>query len=429
MALPVDAKLHAPYKPLPWQIAPWKDTSSILLLTGAAGGGKSRLAGEKLHGYLLRYSRATGLMLRKAREYAGKSILPFMQRTVIGNDPRVHVNKSEGVFEYDNGSMLFVGGMKNDDQREALRSIGQDGSLDIVWMEEANAFTRMDFDEILGRMRGKAASWQQVILSTNPDHPQHWIYLDLILKGQASVYYSSAKDNPYNPPAYHQMLAMMSGVMKLRLVDGLWVQAEGAVYDEFDPSIHVIEPFEIPADWRRIRSIDFGYSNPFVCQWWAIDPEGRMYMYREIYMSQRLVEDHARQINELSQGELVEATIADHDAEDRATLEKYGIITLPADKAISPGIQAVKARLAKAKDGKPRVFILRGATVEEDPRLVHLKKPTSTEAEVTGYVWPKAQDGRPIKEVPVKENDHGLDAWRYATMYIDEARPFGGIFV
>lgn len=409
----------APYKPLPWQIVPWRDKSPVLLLTGSAGGGKSRVAGEKVHAYLKKYPGATGLMLRKAREYAGKSIVPFMAYTVIGDDAAVTMKKTDSVFEYDNGSRLYWGGMKDDSQREGIRSIGPDGSLDIVWVEEANAFTRLDFDEILARMRGRAADWQQIVLTTNPDTPVHWIYQDLILGKQAKVYYSGAIDNPHNPKGYIGFLDQLTGVLADRLVRGLWIQAEGAVYDEFSPALHVVEPFAIPHDWRRIRAIDFGYTNPFVCQWWAVDHDGRMYLYREIYASQRLVEDHARQIASLSAGEQIEVSVADHDAEDRATLKRHGVGTLPAQKDVSPGIQAVKARLAVAGDGRPRLFVFRGATVEEDADLARQKKPTSTEGEFPGYSWPKLQGGRSIKEVPVKENDHGMDALRYAVMHLD----------
>ena len=131
-------------------------------------------------------------MLRKAREYTGKSIVLFMERTVIGRDPRVALIKSESLFRYNNGSMLFWGGDVMMTKREALRSIGQDGSLDFVWIEEANAFSRQDIDELLARMRGKAAGGQ-TILTTNPDIPTHWIYQDLIGKGGAAVYYSEQK--------------------------------------------------------------------------------------------------------------------------------------------------------------------------------------------------------------------------------------------
>lgn len=393
-----------------------------MLCTGSAGGGKSRICAEKLHGYLKKYPGATGLALRKAREYSSKSIFPFLKQTVIGKDPQVRPLKADLTFEYANGSLLYVGGMKDDSQREAIRSIGGDGSLDIVWMEEANAFTEEDYNELLARMRGKAADWRQIIISTNPDTPTHWIKQRLIDQGEASVYYSGAKDNPHNPSDYLEVLEQLTGVLYDRLVMGKWIQAEGAVYD-FDSRVHLIRPFEIPSDWRRFRVVDFGYTNPFVCQWWAVDNDGRMYMYREIYMSQRIVEDHAQQMLLESMGERIETTVCDHDAEDRATLERHKVHTRPAKKDISVGIQAVQQRLRVQADGRPRIFFFQGALLEEDERMVKAKKPRSTIEEFPGYVWPKSPDGRPIKEVPVKINDHGMDTTRYAVMYVDQARP------
>ena len=86
---------------------------------------------------------------------------------------------------------------------------------------------------------------------------------------------------------------------------------------------------------------------------------------------------------------------------------------------MSPGIQAVKARLAVAGDKKPRMFFVRGAVVEEDVELRDRRKPTSTIDEFPGYLWHEAKDGRPVKEQPVKENDHGVDGVRYMTMQLD----------
>jgi phage terminase large subunit len=105
--------------------------------------------------------------------------------------------------------------------------------------------------------------------------------------------------------------------------------------------------------------------------------------------------------------------ICDHDAEDRATLERHlGMGTVAAKKTVSDGIQAVQARLRPAGDGKPRLFVVRGALVERDPELEAAKKPLCLEDEIGGYVW-DLKDGKQPKEQPVKENDHGCDAMRY----------------
>lgn len=420
IGLMTTTEIIAPFKPHIWQVEPWKYTGPTMLLTGSAGGGKSRVAAEKVHGFMKRYPNAMGVMLRKSRESMTNSTVLFMERTIIGDDPAVQHRPSKLRFEYDNGSILAYGGMNDEKQREQIRSIGAEGAVDIVWMEEANRFTEDDYNEVLGRMRGKSAPWLQVILTTNPDTPTHFIYKRLIQGGEAKVFYSSEADNPSNPVIYSENLGKLTGILYKRLVKGLWVQAEGAVYDTYDPMLHLIDPFPISIHWRRIRAVDFGFTNAFVCQWWAIDPDERMYLYRELYRTQRLVEDHGRQIHELTGDERIEATICDHDAEDRATLERHArCSTKAASKSISPGIQAVSGRLRKAGDGKPRLFMMRGALVEPDVSLESVRKPICTEDEFPAYSWPESKATRSDKEVPLDLDNHGMDAMRYAVMYVD----------
>jgi phage terminase large subunit len=412
-------KTTAVYDPLPWQIVAWRDKRQVCVYGGSAGGGKSAAAAQKIHGFMLKYPGAVGIALRKAREFASKSVV-YAIRTAIGDDPRVRYSSSDLMFHYDNGSRIFIAGMKDEGQRQALRSINGDGSADFIWGEEANALSEDDYNELLGRLRGKAASWRQILLTTNPDSPQHWIKTRLIDGGEASLHYSSAHDNPYLPPEYLQTLDSITGVLGMRLREGMWVQAEGVVYDTWSDALHMID--RMPdgwQNWRKLRVIDFGYINPFVCIWVAIDPDGRAYRYREIYYTKRTVTDHAAKINLLSQGESYEATICDHDAEDRATLRQCGISSVAAVKDVSRGIQLVQARLARGHDDKPRLFLLRGALVERDGSLSEAHKPTCTEQELPGYIWQTTPDGRPDKEEPLKLNDHGCDALRYAVMYLD----------
>ena len=110
--------MSSSFTPLPWQVAPWLCTDPILLLTGSAGGGKSHLAAENLHGFCLRYPGAMALMVRKTRESMINSTVLFLQRHVIGPDPHVVHLPSKHRFEYRNGSILAYGGMADEAQRE-----------------------------------------------------------------------------------------------------------------------------------------------------------------------------------------------------------------------------------------------------------------------------------------------------------------------
>jgi phage terminase large subunit len=174
--------------------------------------------------------------------------------------------------------------------------------------------------------------------------------------------------------------------------------------------------------------VDFGYSNPFSWLRVGLDADSNMYVEREIYKTKTLVEDLAVEINRLNEGHLIEATVCDHDAEGRATLERRGILTTPAFKSISEGIQNIQRLLEPVptamldKDGKqilrPKLFILEDACRERDQLLVDDHKPTCMLEEIESYRWPTASDGHPQKEVPVKEDDHSLDNLRYIGAYV-----------
>jgi phage terminase large subunit len=153
-----------------------------------------------------------------------------------------------------------------------------------------------------------------------------------------------------------------------------------------------------------VRGIDFGYTNPFVRLCGAVDPDGRIYIFREHYKSKVIVRDHAVLIN-AEDTESFDFTVADHDAEDRATLHDAGIYTTAAEKSILPGINAVKERLKVAADGRPRLLFLRPCV--------------NSISEMIGYSWPPSMEGRNEKEVPVKENDHCPDVVRYIVAGLD----------
>lgn len=252
----------APFSPLAWHIAPWRDKSLVLLLSGGSGGGKSRLAAEKMHAFLLKYPGAVGLMVRLTLKSANRSCVPTMWKVMGGVRSGINWNKSDNTFTYPNGSVLYTGGMQDEDQRESVRSIGGEGGVDIIWIEEATALAEEDFNELSARLRHTAAEWRQIILTTNPDAPGHWINTRLIVGGEASVYYSVAADNPFLPTSYFDTLKTLTGTQYQRLVLNRWVQSEGAIYDNFsmEPDGNVTEDADYNPDWPIVWGVDDGYA-------------------------------------------------------------------------------------------------------------------------------------------------------------------------
>jgi phage terminase large subunit len=404
----------------------WRCKEPEIMLAGPAETGKTRSGLEKLDALLWKYARSQAVIVRKVRSTMAGSVLQTYAMKVLGKDSPVKPYGGEKAewYDYPNGSRVWVAGI--DDPGKALSS-----ERDFIYVNQAEELNKSDWETLLTRATGRAgnAPYAQTMGDANPGPPQHWIK-EREAAGKLKLFNSRHEDNPtlFDPLTGQiteqgkRTLSILDGLTGLRyqrLRRGLWVGAEGVVYEDFDPRIHLINQFPIPADWRRIRVIDFGYTNPFVCQWWAMDHDGRMYLYRELYGTKTLVEKWAEEIKRLSAGERFEATIADHDAEDRATLESRGITTQPAHKAVTPGLQAVEARLKVQPDGKPRLFLMKGALVREDRSLKDAEKPTSTQQEFPDYVWAKAKDGKPNKEEPAKVNDHGMDAARYGVAYED----------
>ena len=408
------------------------DESPQIVLSGAAGTGKSRACLEKLFAAATEHEGLRAAIVRKTRTSLTDTGLVTWERDVLGLDHELVTSGAQRRFRHSylfgNGAEVVVAGM---DRPSRILS----AEYDLIYVQQAEELTENEWETLTTRLRSGRMAYQQIIGDCNPDAPTHWIK-GRADRGQTRMLDTRHEDNPVLWDAergewteagarYMAVLDALTGARKERLRYGRWVQAEGVVYEEYQPAVHLIDRFEVPADWRRIRVVDFGYTNPFVCQWWALDPDGRMYRYRELYMTGRTVRVHAQQIVALSAGERIEATVCDHDAEDRETLREGGIPNVAARKDVSVGIQAVKDRLKLAGDGKPRLYLLRDSLVERDPSLEEALKPLCTEQEIDSYVW----NDKVRKEEPVKADDHGMDTARYAVMHIDKRRrpAFGAV--
>ncbi len=413
-----------------------------VVIAGPAGTGKTRACLEKLHLCCALIAGLRCLMVRKTfASLKASAMVTFDERVQPELDGVKFwgpTKKRPAQYVYPNGSVIVVGGMDM-----ASKVLSTD--YDLIYVSQAEELDEEDWDALSTRCRNYRIPWQQLLADVNPDAPTHWLKLRADL-GKTVLLESRHEDNPrlYDDQAgewteegaqYMARLSNLSGVRLLRLRDGLWVAAEGMIYqDAWDRRRNLVYRFEIPREWPRYLAIDFGFTNPFVAQWWAADPDGRLYRYREIYYSQRLVEDHARDIlramgyeRDEKSGQVKKlrddaeplpyAVVCDHDAEDRATLERHlGMYTVAADKRVKAGIQSVASRLRLAGDGKPRMVFLRDSLVSRDERLQEAGKPCCTEEEIESYVWADLN-----KEQPVKRNDHGCDAARMMSMYFEES--------
>lgn len=417
-----------------------------VLLAGPAGTGKSFACLWKIHLMALKNPGSKHLLLRKTHVSLTATGLATFRDHVAQEAMELGIvrwfggsgEKPPG-FIYSNGSTVSVGGMDN--PTKIMSS-----EYDTIYIQEATELTKDEWEKCTTRLRNGKMVLQQLLADCNPEGPDHWLKTRCD-EGKTTMLYGRHTDNPklfagdgeVTPAgqAYLDTLNALTGVRKLRLQGGVWAAAEGLIYEAWDPAVHITDKKRfLQHDWPRIWSIDFGYTNPFVWQQWIIDPDGRLILEKEIYRSQRIVADHAQQILNVvtardgrvmkpgGQGIDGRASrwiyprpikiICDHDAEDRATLEReLDMGTVPATKTVSDGVQAVMQRLEVQRDGKPRLYVARTSLVDRDESLHERGLPLGFLGEVTGYVWETAADGKPSKDRPLKLNDHSMDAARY----------------
>ncbi len=125
---------------------------------------------------------------------------------------------------------------------------------------------------------------------------------------------ATLKDNPYlmQDGQYEANLLALPETQRRQLLEGDWDVADGAAFSEFKQSDHVCEPFDIPPDWRRFRSCDYGYSSYSAVHWFAIDPSYEtLYVYRELYLSKHTGKDLAKAVLEAEHGDSIQYGILD----------------------------------------------------------------------------------------------------------------------
>jgi phage terminase large subunit len=190
---------------------------------------------------------------------------------------------------------------------------------------------------------------------------------------------------------------------------------EGRIYKEFKPPKHVIKPIKIPEDWKKYGGFDFsGGTEPAALVIVAVDPnEDTWYVIKEMYMKEkpsRIMIAEMR--SELEGGDIgfTEVIWCDpHMRQLRLDYEANEFYMSPARKEaqtqvggwVRHGIDIIKGRLKiNPIDGHAKLYVFN--TCE---KLIE---------EFQQYEWKDAPDETVnAPGVPIKKNDHGLDALRY----------------
>lgn len=301
------------------------------LFGGAAGGGKSY--GQLTDAFLfaLKYAKSKQIIFRRTFADLEKSLirvsLEMFPRTVAS------YNTSKHTWTFKNGSIIDFGYIDNEKDVYQYQS----AEYDIIRFDELTHFTEYMYVYMISRCRGANSFPKGMKSSTNPGGIGHqWVKERFIDIGEPNITHevideetgtpttrrfipSLVQDNKFlleNDPDYVKRLDALPEKERQALKYGDWDIFDGVFFSEFRKRIHVVEPFEIPDNWVRYASMDYGLDMLAV-GWFTIDPQGNEYMYKELYESNLIISEASKRILEVNNDDNIKYLYAPPDLWNR----------------------------------------------------------------------------------------------------------------
>jgi len=298
------------------------DENIDVLFGGAAGGSKSL----SLFMYALRAcTRYPGL-----QAFWFRRTFPELQQSVIRTLARYRFAAAlgcrwnEGKYElrWKGGSILTFGHAKNVQEASALLS----AEINLLLIDERTTIPPDVVDMLYTRVRSgvEGVPCLGVRSGTNPGDVGHsrvlTEYIEATGHGEREItdannrrrifIQSRLSDTPQLGEEYRRNLMGLPEKLRKAYLEGDWSVFAGQVFGEWRYDRHVIQPFTIPGTWQRYNGIDGGYRAPWCVLWAAVDPDGRVWVYREIYETQ---------VGETDQAKMILAA----EADDESVLVRY----------------------------------------------------------------------------------------------------------
>lgn len=285
-----------------------------------------------------------------------------------------------------------------------------------AYVDEITLIPEPFFQQLLARLSVPGA---QLFGTTNPDGPAHWLRKKFLLRAgelNLATWHFTLDDNPYLDPAYVAALKVeYTGLWYRRFILGEWCMAEGAIYDMWDESRHLVD--EVPQLRALIGvGVDYGTRNPFAALMLGLTADRRLILTREyrhdptLALKQLTDADYARELSDWIGGDRPAWVCVDPSAASfKLQLHRDGYNNVTdAVNDVSDGIRAVASLLAT------------------DRLIVH-KSCAGWVEEIGGYSWDDKAAAKG-EDKPVKVADHSLDAGRYAiatteTVWRHQLRP------
>ncbi len=396
---------------------------------GGFGSGKTFIGSHTALRLALRAPNGRGLIARQTlvdlKATTMKTFWEVLDRRLVKK-----WNKTENLLTLYNGHEIYFWGL---DDIEKLKSL----ELGWFWIDEVNEVDEMTFNVLKGRLRNKTQPKRCGFLTSNSEG-KNWTYQQFVRgKGLRSLadhakfltIKAPSTENIHLPEDYLEVLNSYTGDLHSRYVLASFDVFEGQIFPDLKRDVHCIKPFAIPDEWLKIGGIDHGERNPTAFNWAAVSPRGDLYFYREYSRPDAFVDEHCKNLVEMTGNEKIDYWLIDPSAKsvrgktgkkiDQEYREEYKKLTGKdlklryANNDVSAGIARVHRYLRvdpqrvhpiTKKEGAPRVFFFDTLTTTLD--------------ELEGYKWSKQSptDENDAKEAPRKKDDHNVDCVRYIIM-------------
>lgn len=318
------------------------------------------------------------------------------------------VGKENYTYNKQSGELILYGrrikvlGAKDEGSEKYLRGKTIAGA----YCDELSLMPEKFFKQLLNRMSVKGA---KLYGTTNPDAPFHYLYKEYITdeakidSGMVAVWHFILEDNANLDHEYIDFIKKAyTGMWYKRMILGLWVNADGVIYDMWHDDMLFEEKDLKPYfkdNTRRYISIDYGTTNPMVFLDIYDDGEGVWVMKEYYYDSkkeqrQKTDAEYLEDLKAFVGDEYPDAVIIDPSAASfKVVLQNAGFRVKEADNSVNDGIRVTSMMM--------NLWRLR----------IH-KNCLNTLLEIQSYIWDeKARDRG--EEKPLKMFDHTADALRY----------------
>lgn len=230
---------------------------------------------------------------------------------------------------------------------------------------------------------------------------------------------SRLADNPHLNPEYERDLDALPVAMRKAFKEGDWDSFVGQVFEEWNYDRHVVGRFAVPPEWRKLAGVDWGYAAPWCVLWGAVDPDGRVWVYREEYQTKMGETAQAKLILKDEDGETVmryaDPSMWRTTGEGPTIADTYGLNgceLVPANNERLAGWQQVHRYLSEG----PACLRHRQQGWLSCPML-HVLEDTAPNLVRTLPTLP--YDRAHPEDVDTDAEDHAGDALRYLCMGLD----------